>query len=783
MAKMDVEVARIAGGPAGWISVLIPLALFIWLVPFVPQVAAGNVIFWGVDWVPSLGVRVSFMLDGLSLTFALLITGIGAAVTLYSASYLGNHPQYPRFVLFLLVFMAGMLGLVVSDNLISLFVFWEITTISSYLLIGFKSDYESSRRAALQALLVTGAGALAMLAGIIMLGHVAGTFELSVILTMGDTIRADPLYLPIAILFLAGAFTKSAQFPFHFWLPNAMAAPTPVSAYLHSATMVKAGVFLMARMNPALGGTDFWFWTLVIFGGFTAVFASVLALRQSDIKQVLAYTTLMALGTLTMYIGVGTPAAITGMMLFLVVHSFYKAALFLMIGIVDHRTGTRETGVLRGLSSRMPLTAIAAGLAALSMAGIAPLIGFIGKEFLYKAALDLEVGMLWVTGTSFVAAALMFAVAGVVALRPFFGPLGDTPKPAREGPSMMLAGPLVLGGLGLFFGLFPNTIEAWLIAPGTWAITGNPDLVVDIFLWKGVNAAFYLSLVTFAVGALIYAAHQPLRAALARLFAANPIKFDPGWDRLLDGLKALAAWQTNILQSGLLQRYIATVFVTLAVAIIGTIWAQDALDFRIDWRSDLADVQFRHWMVVLFVTAGALMAATTSGRMTAIAALGVVGVGVALIYIMFGAPDVAITQLLVEMLVVVLVAVAMLKMPKLNLPGQTDRRPWHMVLSAVVGISVSVVVLAVLQDDLDRRLTDYFEITSWPEAYGRNIVNVILVDFRALDTFGEIAVVVVAALSAYALLRGTLYARTEKENADVHKTGPETGPETGEITK
>lgn len=777
MAETDAEVARIAGGPAGWVSILIPAALFVWLVQFVPQVAAGNVILWGVDWVASLGIRVSFMLDGLSLTFALLITGIGAAVTLYSASYLGNHQYYPRFVLFLLAFMAGMLGLVVSDNLISLFVFWEITTISSYLLIGFKSDYASARRAALQALLVTGTGALAMLAGIILLGHVAGSFELSVILIMGDAIRADPLYLPIVILFLAGAFTKSAQFPFHFWLPNAMAAPTPVSAYLHSATMVKAGVFLMARMNPALGGTDFWFWTLVLFGGFTAVFASVLALRQSDIKQVLAYTTLMALGMLTMYIGIGTPAAITGMMLFLVAHSLYKAALFLMIGIVDYRTGTREADVLQGLSRRMPLTAIAAGLAALSMAGLAPLIGFIGKEFLYKAALDLDVGMLWVTGTSFAAAAMMFAVAGVVALRPFFGALGDTPKPAREGPAMMLAGPLVLAGLGAFFGMFPDTIEAWLVAPGTWAVTGNPNIKVDVYLWKGVNAALYLSLVTFAVGAVIYAVHQPLRTALARLFAANPIKFDPGWDRLLDGLKALATWQTDILQSGILQRYIATVFATLALAIIGTIWAQNALNFRLDWWAEMEGVQFKHWVVVLFVSAGALLAATTSGRMIAIAALGVVGVGVALIYIMFSAPDVAITQLLVEMLVVVLVAVAMLKMPSLNLPGQSDRRPWHMALSGLVGVAVTVVVLAMLQGDLDRRLTDYFEITSWPEAYGRNIVNVILVDFRALDTFGEIAVVVVAALSAYALLRGTLYTRPRKESTEsTENTG---GPEAG----
>jgi len=731
----------------------------VWFLQFLAPVAAGEQVLLGINWVPSMDIRLSILIDGLSLTFGLLISGIGALVTLYSTKYLGNHPEYPRFVLFLMLFMVGMLGLVLADNLIALFVFWEVTTISSYLLIGFDSDSAKSRRSALQALLLTGTGGLALLAGMILLGNVAGSFELSVILTMGDEIRSDPLYIPILILFLAGAFTKSAQFPFHFWLPNAMAAPTPVSAYLHSATMVKGGVYLLARMNPSLGGTEPWFWALVIAGGFTTVFASLLAVRQTDIKQVLAYTTLMALGALTLFIGAGSSDAIKAAMLFLVVHSLYKAALFLMIGIVDHETGTREVDQLRGLARKMPVTFIAGALAAISMAGIPPFVGFIGKEFLYKAGLELEVASVWVTGTFFAASALMFMAAGLAVARPFLGGTPETLAKTHEGPAAMWIGPLILGGLSLWFGLFSDLPEIWLVAPATWAVFGSTAVEVDLYLFEEVNAAFILSLVTFAVGFVLYLARMRVRAFMARAIEVSPLKFDPGWDRTLDGLKAVAEWQTRHLQSGVLQRYMVITFFTLAVGVAGTIWLQDAFGpVVLDLSEELEGLLFKHWAVLAFITAGALLTAYSGSRMTAVAAIGVVGIGVALIFIMFSAPDVAITQLLVETLTVVLVAVAMLKLPHLNLKRE-ERRPGHAVLSLTVGALVTVVLVMVLQGDIDRRITDYFEIASWPEAFGRNIVNVILVDFRALDTFGEIAVVVIAALAAYALLRGTRYTR------------------------
>jgi multicomponent Na+:H+ antiporter subunit A len=757
---------RVYGGPAGWISVLIPAAIFAWFLQFLGPVAAGEQVLLGIDWVPSMDIRLSILIDGLSLTFGLLISGIGALVTLYSTKYLGNHSEYPRFVLFLMLFMVGMLGLVLSDNLIALFVFWEVTTISSYLLIGFDSDSAKSRRSALQALLLTGTGGLALLAGMIMLGNVAGSFELSVILTMGDEIRADPLYIPILILFLAGAFTKSAQFPFHFWLPNAMAAPTPVSAYLHSATMVKAGVYLMARMNPALGQSEPWFWTLIIAGGITAVFASLLAVRQTDIKQVLAYTTLMALGALTLFIGAGSSDAIKAAMLFLVVHSLYKAALFLMIGLVDHETGTREVDQLRGLATKMPVTFVAGALAAISMAGIPPFVGFIGKEFLYKAGLELEVASLWVTGTIFAASVLMFMAAGISVARPFLGRTPETLAGTHEGPAAMWIGPLILGGMSLWFGLFSTLPETWLVAPATWAVYGSTAIEVDLYLFREVNAAFILSLVTFAVGFVFYLARMQVRSFLARAIEVSPLKFDPGWDRTLDGLKALAEWQTRILQSGVLQHYMVIIFVTLALGVGATIWLQDAIGpIELDLAEEFDGLLFKHWAVLVFITAGALLTAYSGSRMTAVAALGVVGIGVALVFIMFSAPDVAITQLLVETLTVVLVAVAMLKLPHLNLRNEA-RRPGHFMPAAIVGALVTIVLIGVEQGDIDRRITDYFEIASWPEAFGRNIVNVILVDFRALDTFGEIAVVVIAALAAYALLRGTQYGRPNREKED-----------------
>ena len=737
-----------AAHPLTYLPSALAALIFLALCPFVPAVAAGEVVRWGVDWVPSLGVRFSLLLDGLSLTFGLLISGIGALVMLYAAKYMEGKYHSGRFALYLFLFMLAMLGLVLADNLLTLFVFWELTSITSYLLIGFGHADPKSRRSALQALLVTGMGGLALLAGFILIFAVLGSFDLETVLASGDILRESPLYLPILILVLAGAFTKSAQWPLHFWLPNAMAAPTPVSAYLHSATMVKAGVYLLARLHPSLSGTDVWLWTLTLFGGVTAVFASVMALRQTDLKQALAYTTLMALGTLVLFLADGSSGyAITGFMAFLVTHSLYKASLFLVVGVVDHGTGTRDARILGGLARAMPFTAFAAALAGLSMAGLPPFVGFISKEVLYKGAGEIALGTI-VTGFALSANALMFAVAGIVCLRPFWGKKrGETPVTPHEGPWQMLTGPLILAILGLALGLMPWIKQEVLVHPGVEAILKRSGEAEELRLWAGVNLALILSLVTFALGLALYLFHVPLRGGLNAL-GAKLFSLDEGWDGFLNGVKGLAAWQTRILQSGRLVNYMAITFCTLLAGLVGALVVAAPGPLPVTFP----DLMVKEWAIAALILAGTLIVVVTNSRITAIAGLGVVGVGVAMIFITYGAPDVAITQLLVEVLVVVLVALALLKLPGLT-PETGRRRRLDAALAICIGAAVSAVTLMVVDGPIDRRLTDYFEITSWPEAYGRNIVNVILVDFRALDTFGEIAVVAVAALAAIALLK------------------------------
>ena len=739
----------VAGRIGAYVPAAIAAAIFAWFATAITAVGEGGQFRLAWEWIPSLGISLSFVIDGLSLAFGLLISGIGALVMLYSSKYLEGHEHFARFHLFLVLFMLSMLGLVLADNLITLFVFWEATTITSYLLIGFDHATYKSRRAALQALLLTGTGALALLAGFILIGTVAGTFELSEIRLQGDVLKDHALYLPILILVLAGTFTKSAQFPFHFWLPNAMAAPTPVSAYLHSATMVKAGIYLMARMHPNLGGTDVWLWTLTIFGAVTAVFASFMALKQTDLKQTLAYTTLMALGTLTMLLGESSAYAITGAMAFLIVHSFYKAALFLVVGLIDHGTGTREADILGGLARFMPITAGAAALAALSMAGLPPFIGFIAKEVMYVGTLGAQSSVIFVTVAAVAANALMFAVAGIVAFKPFWVPGKETPLAPHEGPVRMLTGPVVLAVLGILSGLLPG-IFAWaLVNPAVASVLGPGVAPGQMKLWAGVNLPLFVSLMTFVLGYALYRSHGPLRATLGRWGAASP-SFDTGWDNLIDALKSLAAWQTRTIQSGVLRHYIFIVFLTLLVGIVGTALLKGGFV----WAFEVTELQVTHFVVVALIGAGCLLTLVTYDRIAAIAGLGAVGIGVALIFILYGAPDVAITQLLVETLVVVLFAVAVLRLPRLDKGGREGFRPADAVLSVALGVAVTAVLLAVTTGPIDRRLTDYFETTAWPEAFGRNIVNVILVDFRALDTFGEIAVVVIAALGAYAILKG-----------------------------
>ena len=484
-----------AKGLAGWLIAAVPAACFVYYAGFLPRIAAGETVRIAWDWVPTFGVTFSFYVDGLSLLFALLISGIGTFIVVYAGGYLKGHEHQGRFYSFLLMFMGSMLGLVLADNVITLFVFWELTSITSFLLIGFDHRRAASRRAAIQALLVTGGGGLALLAGLILMGRAAGTFELSEILASGDVLRDHPQYLAMLLLVLGGAFTKSAQFPLHFWLPNAMEAPTPVSAYLHSATMVKAGVYLLMRVHPGLGDTALWTTILPVFGGVTLLVGTVLAVRQTDMKLMLAYTTVASLGVLVMLTGTSYEYAVEGAVLYLFAHSLFKGALFMVVGCIDHEAGTRDVTKVGGLRRAMPITFAAAALAALSMSGLPPFVGFIAKEVMYKGLPALDSLALVLTAVAIVGNGLMLVIAAAVALKPFLGPEVHTPKHAHEGPPALWLGPVVLAVLGLFAGLFGHALGSAVIGPMTSAIMGY-EAEVDVHLWAGFNLALLLSVVT-----------------------------------------------------------------------------------------------------------------------------------------------------------------------------------------------------------------------------------------------------------------------------------------------
>ncbi|MCL4684285.1 DUF4040 domain-containing protein [Myxococcota bacterium] len=699
-------------------------------------------------WFPDLGPSLAFHLDGLSALFVLLIGGIGALVLLYSSRYLHAHPDVVRGQIFLTLFMLSMLGLVLADDVILLFVFWELTTITSYLLIGFENEKPGARRAALQALLVTCSGGLALLVGLLLLAHVGGSFRISE-WDVG-VFTAHPFYPAILILVLLGAFTKSAQIPFHFWLPNAMAAPTPVSAYLHSATMVKAGVYLLARLQPTLGGTDAWFYTLTVVGAATALWGSLQALRQTDLKLALAQTTVMGLGILVLFLGSNSALAAKAAVTFLIVHALYKSALFLVVGIIDHASGTRDVTLLGGLGRAMPRTALAAGVAALSMAGLPPLLGFIGKELAYESALALAGWPFLLVTVLVLSNALVFAVALLVAYQPFWGPPPDPPRTLHPAPFAMLLGPLLIAGLGLAFGLAPSFTGHVLIEPAVSAVRGLPS-PVSLSLWHGWNAPLALSLVTIVLGLGIYRLRAPLVAATGAIAARLPWTGDRAYDATLVGLQTLARIQTAVLQGGSLRGYLATSFATIVVAIGGVL----AVHRAFAWPTGGESVPPTAWAVAVLILAGTAVASVTGSRLAAIAALGVVGVGVSLLFLIFSAPDVAMTQLMVETLFVVIASVALLRLPALRGPELRSRagRTRDAALGLAVGSVVATLLLAVLTVPLDPMLGDWFVRQSVVEGHGRNVVNVILVDFRALDTLGEITVVAVAAMAAYALLK------------------------------
>lgn len=741
---------RLGRRTSGWMLALLPVALAVYLGSHIAQVAAGETFRESHAWAPGLGVELSFYLDGLSLLFALLISGIGALVFVYAGGYLAGHGHLGRFYVFLLMFMASMLGVVLADNLFTLYVFWELTSLTSFLLIGFEHEREEARKAAWQALLVTSGGGLAMLAGLVLLGQIGGAMELSVLTSQGDAIRQHTLYLPILFLILVGAFTKSAQFPFHFWLPAAMEAPPPVSAYLHSATMVKAGVYLLARLSPALGGTEAWWYLVTLIGVATMLCGAYLALCGTDLKRILAYSTVSALGVLVMLLGMGTTAAIQAALVFLLAHALYKGALFLVAGAVDHETGARDADRLGGLWRAMPLTATAGILAALSLAGIAPFFGFIGKEMLLEAALGTEARRFLVP-VIVLAGAVFVAVACIVTIRVFLGERRPTPRHPHEAPPSLWLGPLLMAGIGLAFGLFSSWVASWGLSPAVSAVLGQrgPHEPLQLSLWHGLTPALALSAGSVLLGLAVYVGWNGLRRVNRRLDFLR--SHGPAWwyDVALSGLNRLASAQTRLLQSGYLRYYILACLGT-TVALTG--YALIA-SVGLSWRFVGPEVRFYEAALAGLLLVAALTAVRSRTRLAAVAALGVVGYGMAIAFILFGAPDLAMTQFAIETLTVILFVLVLYRLPRFAVFSSRWDRIRDAAVALTTGLLVTALVLTAIHAATPPPVSRYYAEHSVSAAHGRNIVNVILVDFRGFDTLGEITVLAVAGIGVYALVK------------------------------
>ncbi|MDA5638602.1 MULTISPECIES: putative monovalent cation/H+ antiporter subunit A [Agrobacterium] len=738
------------GHNAAWVLAIAPALAFAHFALMLPQIAAGGVVTGGYAWVPSFNLSFSWFIDGLSLTFALLITGIGLLIVLYAGGYMKGHPQQGRFLSFLLLFMGAMLGVVVSDSLLMLFVFWELTSITSFLLIGFDHERAASRRAALQALVVTGGGGLLLLAGLIFIWDISGMTQLSMLVRGGDVLRDSPFYLAALLLVLGGAFTKSAQFPFHFWLPNAMEAPTPVSAYLHSATMVKAGVYLLMRLNPVLGDTAAWQILLPFFGGLTMLIGALLAVRQTDLKLMLAYTTVSSLGLLVMLTGFGSAHAIEAAVLYLVAHSLFKGALFMVAGIIDHETGTRDVTKLGGLRKAMPITFTAALAAAISMAGLPPFFGFLAKEEIYYALAHGNPRAVLFTGIAILGNALMFAVAFAVALKPFLGKPVKTPKHAHEGPLLLWLGPALLALKGLTIALFSGVAHFYVSTPMASAIAGEAR-PVEISLIPHIGVPLGLSLLTIALGIALYAQLSTARGLIDRTFKALGAGPDRGFDVFIDMLVKVSFHITRLIQPGRLEFYVTATFAVIAAVLLVPLFLYGELPSMPSWPHDM---QVHELTFIVIAVAGLIAVPTASSRLTAIIALGIQGFAVAVIFLLFGAPDLSFTQFMVETLSVVILT---LVMTRLRLSPSDHRGLGQKLMDGTIAIACgtgfALFLMRATQASFDNRLTDFYNTYSKAIAHGANVVNVIIVDFRGTDTLGEIAVVMITGLAILALIR------------------------------
>lgn len=753
-AGLLLPLGRVLRARSGWAAAAVSAALFAYFATWLPAVAGGAQGRVEMAWAPALGISLSLYVDGLSLFFGLLVTGIGTLIFLYGRFYLGEGEDHPRFFAGMLLFMGSMLGAVLSANLIALFVFWELTSLSSFLLIGFWHEREASRYGATKALLITALGGLAMLLGFILLYLATGTWDLGALLGRGAEVRAHPWYPAILALVYLGCATKSAQAPFHIWLPNAMEAPTPVSAYLHSATMVQAGLYLAARLFPVLGGTELWATLVGGIGMLTLIVGGVLALRQDDLKALLAYSTVSQLGLVMAMFGLGTAAAVEAGTFHLMTHAIFKAALFLVVGIVEHEAHSRRLSELGGLRRALPFTAACALLASLASAGLPPFGAFISKEMAFEATLHGTVGWLGLPGllpaAMVVGSVFTFAYSIRLLHEVFFRPV-PAPRPSQvaahphEATPWLWAPAGILAVKGLALGLLPGMAEAWAVRPMAAAIAGRP-LRPDLALWHGAGWPLGLSAVTILLGLALYRVRAPFAGWRRGRWAPGP---DAAYDAGLAFLDRLATAWSGWLQSGDLRRYLVIVIAAVTAAALGALLPSAGWPAVVETRRLLP----YEGLVLLLIAAAAATLIFLRNRLAAVIVLGSVGYLVGIFFIVLQAPDLALTQILIETVSLALFLLVLHRLP----PYAPEAPGWprilrDMVVSAGAGVAVVSVLLASMGRSARETIAAYFVAESLPAAGGRNVVNVILIDFRGYDTLGEISVLAIGLLGVYALI-------------------------------
>ena len=759
----------------GGVTFMVSLSAFVGLLTNLPAVLAGEVVTARVDWLPTLGLNFTLMLDGLGFFFAFLILGIGLLIIAYGRHYLSRNDNMGQFFTYLLLFQGAMVGIVLSDNILLLLVFWELTSLSSFLLIGYWKHLPEGRQGARMALTVTGMGGLAMIAGMLILGQIVGSYDLSVILQNRDLIQADPLYVPALLLILLGCFTKSAQFPFHFWLPHAMAAPTPVSAYLHSATMVKAGIFLMARMWPVLSGTPEWFVIVTSAGLITMVLGAVIALFKHDLKALLAFSTVSHLGLITMLLGTGTAFGAMAAVFHILNHATFKAALFMSAGIVDHEAHTRDIRQLGGLRTLMPVTFTIATLAALSMAGIPFLNGFLSKEMMLEETTHTVLFDTWwlvpglATFGSLMSAAYCFRFIG----HTFLGPVRDDYPTKPHDPGFGMWGPpSILVVLVVLIGVAPFLVQDFVFLVAKSVIGGVEELEVKyIKIWHGLVPALYMSVAAVVGGLLMMVIYRPLQ----KLWDVAPRpEAKVIFEAIVEAAASVARVFTFALHNGAFSRYA----MIASVAIVGAgyyAWITGSVAAPTRELQPFGAVPLAGWLMLVAATCALVL--LHRNRFLALILIGIVGLMVSVGFVYLSAPDLAMTQFTVEVVTIILLLLALNFLPnRTPVESTVLRRARDGVVAVAAGLAAFAMAYHfMLRDAVTTPISEFHLANSYKGGGGTNVVNVILVDFRGFDTYGEIIVLGIAALLIYALtetlLSGPVRARLLNRVPDQPRAG------------